>query len=116
MIHGGRFLQSSFTFGTGEAKTTGLGLVGYETGSGTFTSVWTDSRATRTSFRQSKDKFDGKQIVLHAAALGEAKAERSSRTVTTLEGGKKIVHRQYTAGRDGKERLVMELVLTRKAD
>jgi hypothetical protein len=115
MIHGGHFLQSSFTFGQGEAKTTGLGLIGFEADSGLFTSVWTDSRATRTSFRKSKDKFDGKQIVLYGAALGEAKPERASRTVTKLEdGGKKIVHRQYGGG-DGKERLVMELVMTRKA-
>lgn len=116
MIHGGRFLRSSFTFGEGDAKTTGLGLIGYETSTGLFTSTWTDSRATRMSFRRSKDRFDGKRIVLHGAALGEAKEERASRTVTTLEDdGKKIVHRQYTRGRDDKEeRLVMELVMTRK--
>jgi len=33
--------------------------------------------------------------------------------VTRLEdGGKKIVHRQYSPTPDGKERLVMELILT----
>jgi hypothetical protein len=35
--------------------------------------------------------------------------------VTKLEeDGNKIVHRQYNIAQDGKERLVMELVLTRK--
>src|SRR3954467_15569173 len=49
MIHDGRFLRSEFTFGEGAAKTTGTGLIGFETGSGLFTSVWTDSRSTRMS-------------------------------------------------------------------
>lgn len=114
MIHGGRFLQSDFTFGEGEGKTTGKGLIGFEAGTGLFTSVWTDSRATRMSFRQGKEKFDGKQIVLVGRGLGGDKA-RASRTVTRLEDdGRKIVHRQYTEGEDGKERVVMELELTRK--
>ena len=40
---------------------------------------------------------------------------RQSRTVTRLEeDGAKIVHRQYAVGPDGSERLVMELVMTRK--
>jgi hypothetical protein len=117
MIHAGRFLESKFVFGDGAARTTGLGLVGFEPSSGKFTSVWTDSRSTRLSLRQSRDKFDGEQIVLYSGTLGDGgKASRTSRTVTRLEEeGRKIVHRQYTAGADGQERLIMELVLTRKA-
>jgi hypothetical protein len=117
MIHGGRFLQSDFTFEGRGGKTTGTGLIGFEPASGTFTSVWTDSRATRMSFRKSEGKFDGEQIVLYSAALGGGapRERRRSRTVTRLEDeGRRIVHRQYAAGEGGKERLVMELVLTRK--
>jgi Protein of unknown function (DUF1579) len=117
MIHDGRFLQSEFTFQQGDSKTTGLGLIGFEPGPGTFTSVWTDSRATRMSLRQSKDQFDGKEIVLFGRSLGEGTDARSSRTVTQLqENGRKIVHRQYTPGEGGTERLMMELVMTRKGD
>jgi hypothetical protein len=118
MMHDGRFLRSEFVFGQGDAKTTGLGLIGFEADTGTFTSVWTDSRSTRMSFRQSQDKFDGEQIVLHSRTLQEGgKEARHSRTVTRLEdGGRKIVHRQFNAGKDGKERLMMELVLTRRAE
>jgi hypothetical protein len=118
MIHGGRFLQSEFTFGSGPTRTTGTGIIGFEADSGRFTSVWTDSRATRMSFRHSQDKFNGQEIVLYSQALGEGgRPERRSRTVTRLEeGGRKIVHRQWTTGPDGQERLVMELELTRKAD
>jgi hypothetical protein len=37
--------------------------------------------------------------------------------VTRLEDdGRKIVHRQYALSPDGKERLMMELVMTRKAE
>jgi hypothetical protein len=116
MIHGGRFLQSDFTFGHSDEKTTGTGLIGFDPASGLFTSVWIDSRSTRMSFRQGQEKFDGKQIVLHSRSLGgDGKQGRVSRTVTRLEdNGRRIVHRQYTAGEDGKERLVMELILTKK--
>ncbi len=116
MINGGRFLRSEFTFGQGESRTTGLGLIGFQVESGKFTSVWTDSRSTRMSLRQSPDKFDGEEIVLVSRSLDEGGERRRSRTVTRLEdGGRKIVHRQYALGADGKERLMMELLLTRKA-
>jgi hypothetical protein len=116
MIHDGRFLQSEFTFQQGGAKTTGLGIIGFEPATGIFTSVWTDSRATRMSLRRSKEKFDGKEIVLFSASLGEGES-RSSRTVTQLaEGGRKIIHRQYNPGDGGTERLLMELVMTRKGE
>jgi Protein of unknown function (DUF1579) len=115
MIHDGRFLQSEFVFQQGDSKTTGMGIIGFEPGPGTFTSVWTDSRATRMSLRQSKDKFDGKEIVLFGRSLGEGTDARISRTVTQLEdNGRKIVHRQYTLGDGGAERLMMELLMTRK--
>jgi hypothetical protein len=118
MIHEGRFLQSEFVFGQDDQKTTGLGLIGFEADSGKFTSVWTDSRATRMSLRQSEDKFNGEEIVLYSKTLNaDDKEARRSRTVTRLEDdGRKIVHRQYSLAADAKERLVMELVLTRKAD
>src|SRR5262249_23874285 len=64
MIHDGRFLQSDFTFKTDAGKTTGLGLIGFEPDTGLFTSVWTDSRQTRMSARQSEEKFDGSQSAL----------------------------------------------------
>ncbi len=117
MIHGGRFLRSVFVFYQDDRKTTGEGLIGFDTTSDTFTSVWTDSRSTRMSFRHGKDKFNGSDIVLYSGSLDEAgKEERRSRTVTRLEeGGTKIVHRQYAIVANQPERLVMELVLTRKA-
>jgi hypothetical protein len=118
MMHDGRFLRSEFVFGQGDSRTTGLGLIGFEAETGAFTSVWTDSRSTRMSLRQSQDKFDGEQIVLYSRTLAEGGREaRRTRTVTRLEDdGRKIVHRQYTAGKDGKDRLMMELVLTRRAE
>jgi hypothetical protein len=116
MIHGGRFLQSEFTFGKGADATTGTGVIGFEPSTGRFTSVWVDSRSTRMSIRQSREKFDGEQIILHAASP-DGPVARPSRTVTNLEdGGRRIVHRQYIAASDGAERLVMELILTRRAD
>jgi hypothetical protein len=117
MIHEGRFLQSDFVFGQEKGKSTGMGIIGFEAESGKFTSFWTDSRSTRMSIRQSEDKFNGEEIVLYSRSLDpQGKDARRSRTVTRLEdNGRKIVHRQYVPGPDGKERLMMELVMTRKA-
>ncbi len=120
MIHDGRFLQSEFVFEQGGRKSTGLGLIGFEPASGRFTSVWTDSRRTQMSFRRSREAFDGKQIVLFSGSLdeegrGQGQGPPPSRTVSRIEDdGRKIVHRQYNAGSDGKERLMMELIMTRK--
>ena len=118
MVHEGRFLQSEFTFQLGSSSSTGTGLLGFEAETGLFTSVWTDSRSTCMSFRKSQEKFNGQEIVLFSKSLDpDTKDARRSRTVTRLEeDGKKIVHRQYSLGADGSERLMMELVLTRKSD
>jgi len=115
MIHGGRFLQSDFKFGSGDNATTGTGVIGFDSTSGRFTSTWFDSRSTRFSHRQSKEKFDGEKITLVGAGLNtEEKAPRQSRTVTTLEDdGKKIIHRQFGVNQDGSERLVMQLLMTK---
>src|SRR5262245_49152706 len=115
MIHGGRFLQSEFVFYRDGEKTTGTGVIGFEAEAGKFTSVWTDSRSTRMSFRASETPFKSDEIVLFGQSLGAGKDTRRSRTVTRLEDqGRKIVHRQHTLAADGSERLVMELILTRK--
>ena len=117
MVHGGRFLSSEFVFNTGATESTGTGLIGFEPATGRFTSVWTDSRQTRMSFRQGAGPFDGKAIVLHSRSLDpEAKDSRRSKTVTTLDDdGRRIVHRQFTVAADGAERLMMELIMTRRS-
>jgi len=116
MIHDGKFLQSEFVFDQAGKKTTGLGLVGFDPQTGRFTTIWTDARSTRMSLRQSQDPFNGKEIVLHGRPLeDDGKGHPPSRTVTRLEDhGSRIVHRQYVAGPDGKERLIMDLVMTRR--
>jgi hypothetical protein len=116
MINDGRFLKSDFVFHSDSGDTTGLGLIGFEPETRKFTSVWMDSRQTRMSLRQSKDPFDGSEIILFSKTLDdEGKPARQSRTVTRLEEqANKIVHRQYAISADGSERLVMELVMTRK--
>jgi hypothetical protein len=52
--------------------------------------------------------------VLFSRSLEGSDDSRLSRTITRLEDdGRKIVHRQQTAGPECKERLVMELTMTR---
>jgi hypothetical protein len=115
MIHEGRFLQSDFIFDDNGAKTTGMGIIGFDADSGKFTSFWTDSRSTRVSIRQSRDKFDGSKIVLFSKSLDDPNA-RQSRTVTHIEnGGQRLVHQQFVAVLDGSERLIMELVMQGKS-
>jgi len=93
-----------------------MGIIGFEPETGRFTSFWTDSRQTRMSVRQSRDRFDGTQIVLYSRSLDADEAQaRRSKTVSRLEdGGRKLIHRQYALGPGGEERLVMELVMTRR--
>lgn len=114
MIHDGRFLQSDFIFDQGGKKTTGMGIIGFEPESGKFTSFWTDSRQTRMSVRHSRDPFDGQQIVLYSRSLDDEKETHRSKTVSRLEDeGRKLVHRQYTLGPSGEERLIMDLIMIR---
>jgi Protein of unknown function (DUF1579) len=119
MIHSGRFLKSEFVFGQGGDETTGLGIIGWDPSSKKFTSFWTDSRSTRVSIRQSEAGFDGQQIVLFSRSIDQDSpptAQRCSKTVTRLEDeGHTLVHRQYSLDSNNHdERLVMELILTRK--
>ena len=116
MVNGGRFLHSQFAFDDGKGGTTpGVGLLGFDPKTGIFTSVWVDARSTAMSFRQSEGKFDGEQIILFGRSLDSKTPPRASRTVAHLEdNGRKLFHRQYNVGPDGKERLLMELAMTRK--
>lgn len=117
MINDGRFLQSDFVFGSGNDDTTGIGIIGFDPQSGRFTSVWADSRSTRMSFRQSIDKFDGKQIILYSRSLNPPASgvSHTSRTVTHLEdNGMTLIHRQYVQMKNGYERLVLQLTMTRQ--
>jgi hypothetical protein len=114
MVQGGRFLQSDFTFHGEQGDTTGMGLIGFDTESGRFTSFWIDSRSTRVSVRQSGEPFDGREIRLHSVAVGEGTEVRVSRTSTHVEADGSIVHRQVSVQPDGSERPVMELRLQRR--
>ena len=117
MIHQGRFLQSDFNFGEGDKASDGRGIIGFEPETGIFTSFWTDSRQTSMSVRRSRDRFDGEQIVLYSKSLDEtAKETRRSKTISRVEDrGQKIVHQQFAITPEG-ERLMMELVMTRKPE
>jgi hypothetical protein len=116
MIQDGKFLQSDFVFQQGNRKTTGTGIIGFEPDSGRFTSFWVDSRQTRMSARQSREPFDGEKIVLYSISLDAAsKDSRRSKTISRLEDeGRKLIHRQFTLGAGGEERLIMELIMSRK--
>lgn len=115
MVHGGRFLESDFEFHRQGGTATGTGIIGFDPGSGVFTSFWIDSRSTRVSTRQSRGTFDGERIVLYGLALGAEARPVSSRTETTIGADSRSVsHRQFAVSTDGTERLVMELQMTRR--
>jgi len=116
MVQDGRFLQSDFTFHQDGKTTTGTGISGFDPQTGLFTTFWYDARSTKFSIRQSRDPFDGKQIVLYSASLAATHGQdHPSRTVSHLEdGGRKLIHQQFNQGADGKEHLLMELILVRK--
>lgn len=118
MIQGGRFLQSDFVFHDSNGDTTGMGIVGFDPATERFTSVWIDSRSTRFSMRHSEGAFDGEHIALVSEAPQTqpgSSPPRRSRTVAQLEDGdRRLVHRQWSIGADGSERLVMQLEMDRR--
>jgi Protein of unknown function (DUF1579) len=116
MVLGSRFLRSDFIFHDPGGDTTGQGIIGFDADTGQFTSFWIDSRSTRISLRQSRETFDGKQIVLFAKSLTDSgPGARQSRTVSHLENnGRTLIHQQFGTNADGTERLVMELLMTKK--
>lgn len=117
MINDGRFLMSEFTFDEGAKQSTGFGIIGYDPDSGKFTSVWADSRSTRMSIRQSVGSFDGNEIILYGRPLSPPTTQPSGRSYTSsrLEnGGNTLVHRQYIRLPDGNQRLILQLLMTRR--
>jgi len=115
MIHDGKFLESDFVFHDPGGDSDGMGVIGFDPETGTFTSFWTDSRSTRVSVRQSEGPFDGAKIVLYSKSIGEPGPNaRRSRTESTLEDGdRRLVHRQFGVNADGSERPVMRLEMSR---
>jgi hypothetical protein len=117
MIHDGRFLQAEFTFKNDGGQTTGTGLVGFDAASGKFTTTWVSSRMTQISLRQSQEPFSGEEIVLYSKPLnddGKTPPRRSRAVSKLVENDQKIIHRHYAIQPDGTEKLMMEIVLTRK--
>jgi hypothetical protein len=118
MIEDGRFLQSDFIFydKNGKKESTGTGICGFDAKTNKFTSVWYDSHQTTFSIRQSDGTFDGKNIVLWATNLdAEAPGRRTVARAHLEDEGRVLVHRHFLVEEGGKERMVIELRLTRKA-
>jgi len=116
MVHEGHFLESDFTFFESDGKSsTGTGISGFDTKTNKFTTVWYDSRQTSMSIRQSEGSFDGKEIVLYATSLDPDRPGR--RTVARAhleENGRVLLHRHFLIDDSGKERLMLDLRMTRK--
>lgn len=117
MVQDGHFLQSDFTFFERDGKkSTGVGISGFDAKTNRFTTVWYDSRQTTMSIRQSDGTFDGKEIVLYATSLDPDRPGR--RTVARAhleENGRVLLHRHFLIEEGGKERMMIELRMTRKA-
>lgn len=116
MVQEGHFLESDFTFFERDGgKSSGKGVSGFDPKTNRFTTVWYDSRQTTMSIRQSDGTFDGKEIVLYATSLDPDRPGR--RTVARAhleENGRVLLHRHFLIEDSGKERLMIELRLTRK--
>jgi hypothetical protein len=117
MVHDGHFLESNFTFFEKDGKTsTGTGISGFDPKTNRFTTVWYDSRQTTMSIRQSDGTFDGKEIVLYATNLDPDRPGRRTVARAHLEdNGRLLLHRHFLIDDSGKERMMIELRMTRKA-
>jgi hypothetical protein len=117
MVQQGHFLESNFTFFDRDGKkSTGVGISGFDAKTNRFTTVWYDSRQTSMSIRQSDGTFDGKEIVLYATSLDPDRPGRRTVARAHLEdGGRVLLHRHFLIEEGGKERMMIELRMTRKA-
>jgi hypothetical protein len=116
MVQDGHFLESDFTFFEKDGKTsTGVGISGFDPKTNRFTTVWYDSRQTTMSIRQSDGTFDGKEIVLWATSLDPDRPGRRTVARAHLEdNGRLLLHRHFLVDDAGKERMMIELRMTRK--
>jgi len=116
MVQDGHFLQSDFTFFERDGKkSTGVGISGFDAKTNRFTTVWYDSRQTTFSIRQSDGTFDGKEIVLYATSLDPDRPGRRTVARAHLEDdGRVLLHRHFLIEEGGKERMMIELRMTRK--
>ena len=117
MVQDGRFLESNFTFFERDGgKSTGTGISGFDTKTNRFTTVWYDSRQLSMSIRQSDGTFDGKEIVLYATSLDPDRPGRHTVARAHLEeNGKVLLHRHFLIEDGGKERMMIELRMTRRS-
>ena len=116
MIHDGHFLQSDFTFFDRDGKkSTGTGISGFDPATNRFTTVWYDSHQTTMSIRESDGTFDGKEIVLYATTLAPDRPGRRTVARAHLEdNGRVLLHQHFLIEDSGKERLMIELRMTRR--
>lgn len=116
MVQDGRFLESDFTFFEKDGtKSTGTGISGFDPKTNRFTTVWYDSRQTTMSIRQSDGTFDGKEIVLYSTSLDPDRPGRRTVARAHLEdNGRLLLHRHFLIDDKGKERMMIELRMTRK--
>ncbi|HEX3577289.1 MAG TPA: DUF1579 family protein [Thermoanaerobaculia bacterium] len=116
MVQDGHFLESDFTFFDRDGKkSTGVGISGFDAKTNRFTTVWYDSRQTSMSIRQSDGTFDGKEIVLYATSLDPDRPGRRTVARAHLEDGDRILlHRHFLIDDAGKERMMIELRMTRR--
>jgi hypothetical protein len=116
MVQDGHFLESNFTFFDRDGKkSTGVGVSGFDAQTNRFTTVWYDSRQTSMSIRQSDGTFDGKEIVLYATSLDPDRPGRRTVARAHLEDdGRVLLHRHFLIEDNGKERMMIELRMTRK--
>jgi len=116
MIEDGRFLQSDFIFydKNGKKESTGTGISGFDAKTNKFTTVWYDSHQTTFSIRQSDGTFDGTHIVLWSTSLDPEQPGRRTVARAHLEDdGRVLLHRHFLVEEGGKERMIIELRLTR---
>jgi hypothetical protein len=96
-------------------KSTGTGISSFDSKTNRFTTVWYDSRQTTMSIRQSDGTFDGKNIVLwDTTPTPDHPGRKTVARAHLEEDGGVLVHRHFLIDDKGRERMIIELRMTRK--
>ena len=113
-IYDGRIMVEDYESDFMGAPFTGRGMTGYDNVSGKYWSTWMDSMST--GLMVSEGTCDDGGVCEFVGSYNDpiAKGPKKVRMVSRWTGPKTQIFEMHTAGRDGKEMMMMEMTYTKK--
>lgn len=112
----GRYMMEKYNGVMGEIPFEGMGIVGYDTYTEEYNSLWIDSYSTMFFLQTGSANDDGTEFELEGTYddIYTEQEDKESRTVIRILNKDKRVTQMYDFTADGEEYVSMELTYTRK--